>query len=139
MGPLLDLCEEVELLEASGTVEGGIEFLADTFEQDAVVSLQATIYVPVSCGHLGKCLLMQAGAIQQGLTGTQCENDSDNADDCVCTAPLGGTVMTNGAYSTDGTTLTLDGEDHEYCADGGSFSYTGSTRGIPFVYETVAQ
>jgi hypothetical protein len=128
MDPLLELCADVELVDVTGSVQGTIDFLTNTFEQDATADIEAIINVPSSCGHGGQCVLIEASAAGQGLTDVDCEN-VDGA--CLRVAPLGGMATANGNYSTGGSTLTLAGQDHEYCAEDGTLHYEGVAQAFP--------
>ena len=115
-----------------------IEFATSDFEQNASLSLTATLYVPLSCGHGGLCSAL-ALAAQGTLPGATCATDDDNPGDCVCSAPIGRDANSSGSYSTVDTTLTLDGEESEYCASDGTLHYVDSVLDIPFVWEAAAE
>lgn len=140
MDPLLQVCEDIELVSVSGSVEGTLDFMSNTFEQDASVSIDATVYVPSTCPQGSNCTLLQTiAATLGGLTGVQCDNDTENPDDCVCVVPLDTQMMNDGSYSTDGTSLTLGANEFEYCADGDTLLMAGEAQSIPFVYQLTSQ
>lgn len=132
MARLVELCETVELLEASGEISGTLSFETDSFVQDAEIEMTTTIWVPPAC--VISCDVT-ALALQAELPGTRCQ--ARDGGGCTCNLPMQLDGSVEGDYTSNGDELTLAGETSEYCAGDGSFKYVGTAESVPFVYEAI--
>lgn len=136
-GDLLGLfsaaCDSVELVSSSGEVSGSINFDDPDFTQDLTLSVTAEFNLPASCNL--NCTLVGALLVAAGISDAGCT--ANGGGGCTCSGTLEGSTTTEGQYSTDNETLTLDGTDETYCAGDGSLQHTGSIQGVSVVFHAV--
>lgn len=135
LAPFQDFCDTIDVLSAGGEVTGTIGFTDDAFTQDVSFSVTGEFDVPQACVP-GSCAVVGLLLGAAGLSDGSCRT-SDSG--CVCSGTLLGESALDGDYTTDGETLSLDGDEVSYCASGDSFKYIGEIQGVEFVYEAVPQ
>lgn len=130
-------CNGVEVIDASGTIEGTISFANGRFEQDVALELSVQYHVPRQCSFGASCTLVAASLISGGAMGTRCVN-ADNGG-CNCTRPLSLPANASGRYTTDDDELSLGGTSVNYCASGGSLQYANGVGDWDYVLQATSQ
>lgn len=136
LGSYTDTCEGLEVVAATGTIEGTISFANGRFAQDVSLDLSVEYHVPRRClyGSYGaSCTLAAAAFASAGAVGTRCESASGGG--CNCTRPISSPASTSGRYTTRDDELTLGGTTVSYCASRGTLQYTNSLDDWDYVIQ----
>jgi hypothetical protein len=117
-------CPGLDTSAAKATIKGSIYFLANSaLQRNVTVDVSGSVSFPSSCAG-GSCAAAEA-ALKQGFPTSTCTVAGAN---CTCTVSKSETNTQATTFTvTDNTVTTADGDEYDFCEQGGKLTYEGKT------------
>ncbi len=128
------ICDNLEIVGASGLIGGDIRFEDGEAERHVTLSFVLSFLLPQECTVL-TCAATAARLLVGGALGAACQSAGGGA--CQCSMPLTLDVDETVGFETSGDELRLGDATVSYCAQGGNLRYTGGLDPIDFVLSAV--
>lgn len=127
---LQQACSGVTISNTSATVQGRVVFGGGQVSRTYTATGKATVKVPATCAQpAGGCTVLQS-EIQSGGMSAKCSDDGSGGCNCDVTSTMSDAASTS--YSVQGDTIvTGDGNQYDFCVQGGTMQYTHSSGSSP--------